>query len=87
MTESNEPTPYVKALVRERAGYLLSGESTRVVNVNDELARCGWSVNPAGELVPVDLSVKTKPEKKAPARPRKENAAAEPAPERATPKD
>lgn len=90
MTEETPgPTPYVRALVREREGYLLSSETTRVVNVNDELARCGWSVNPAGELVAVDLTVKTEPApaKKAEARPRKETAAAKPAPERAVPKD
>lgn len=81
-----EPTPYVRALVRERAGYLLGGEPSRVVNVDSELARCGWTVDPAGALVPVDMTVKTRPEKKA-ARPRKETTAAKPAPERAAPKD
>lgn len=72
------PDEYVLALAREYRSYQVAGLGGRLLMVSEELARLGYSVDKSGALVDLDAT---------PRRPRKENAAAKPAPERAAPKD
>ncbi|MFJ9387710.1 hypothetical protein ACIRON_02745 [Nocardioides sp. NPDC101246] len=79
------PSDYVRALANEYRGYERAHIGARLLQVSEELAKQGYTVDKEGALV--ELGRQSTAEKKAAPRPRKENAAAAPAPERATPKD
>lgn len=51
---------YVNALAREREGYARSNPS-RVIAVDEELARLGWCVAVDGQLVRVDANRRAAP--------------------------
>jgi hypothetical protein len=51
---------YVRALADERAGYARSPDPSRVIAVDEELARCGWCVDASGVLVEIDKVTRSK---------------------------
>lgn len=50
----DDPSGYVDALFDERSMYARSAQPSRMIAVDEELARCGWVVNTTGNLVRVD---------------------------------
>jgi hypothetical protein len=51
--------PYIEALADERAGYARSLVPSRVIAVDEELARHGWCVDAAGKLVEIDQTTRS----------------------------
>ena len=76
------PEIYRQCMVTERAAYLASGQPSKVIAVDEELARIGWVVDSAsGDLV--ELDTKTRSVKK-PAPQSRERAVVESLPEKAS---